>query len=366
MENTAPTILVVEDEQIYRSLLEQTLQENGYQTVGASNGEEALQLLERIRADLILSDVRMPKMDGYTFYQRVRESPLLQTIPFLFLTALADKHHMVKGLELGVDDYITKPIDVDSLLAVIRGKLKQSSLVRQRLNEEVTQLKAEILRTLSHEFKTPLNIIIGVSSFLLNENVSFETKELTNLLSSIKRGGTQLSKLVDDFITAMNIDTGQMQRLYELQKVAEDVMSILRESMAAVEKEAAEHEVTVNVSGIDTLPLVLVNRAQVHDLLRQLLKFSILSSKKGATVTIATEYSRGLLRLHITIPGKQIPPDQIEGIFQKFAQYEWGNRERGMGLGLYIAKQLATINKCDLKCTSAAGKGTQFTLTFPQ
>ena len=366
MASPKSSILVVEDEQIYRSLLEQTLSEQGFDVLTAANGEEALQTLTRSRVDLILSDVKMPKMDGYAFYQRVQETPTLQTVPFLFLTALADKSHVMKGLELGVDDYITKPVDVDSLLAAIRGKLKHASVVNRRVKEEVDRLKAEIIRTLSHEFKTPLNIITGVSSFLLNDSVAFEPAELTNLLSSIKKGGGQLNQLVDDFVETMNIETGTMQSFYETQKAPENLPGIVGDAAALQMRLAEEAGVSIDIALPDQLPAVVIARAHMQDVLSRLLERGVTVSPKGGTVKVSAEYSRGLLSMHIEDSGAALTPDQRARIFDKFSHSE--NDDKGnysTGLSLFIAKRLSEINKCDLTCVSEEGKGTRFSLTFP-
>jgi signal transduction histidine kinase len=360
------SILVVEDELIYRSLLEQTLKDEGFDVVSAANGQEALSLLEKIRVDLILSDIRMPKMDGYAFYQKVQAMPGLQTVPFLFLTALADKPHVVKGLELGVDDYITKPVDVDSLLAVIRGKLKHASAINKHVKEGVEQLKSEIIHTLTHEFKTPLNIITGVSSFLLNENLSFQPEELSNLLKSIKRGGSQLTQLVDDFVTVMNIENGTMQQFYDSQKAPEDMPGILQDVVESQQHLIEEHKVEIAAELPDSLPKIAIARAQVRDVLSRLLEYAIASSDVGGVVKFTASYARGVVTVEIANTGHGISQEQLAQIFQKFSQLEGAEGAHfPTGLSLFIAKRLAEINKCDLSCVSEKGSGTCFTLTLP-
>lgn len=120
-----PSILVVEDEPDLLDNLSLTLEAAGYQTLTASNGLEALAVLHAQSVDLILSDINMPKIDGYQFYKLVRENHRWSTIPFLFLTGcrfLSDGE-IRYGKTLGIDEYLTKPIQPEDLLSVVQKKV---------------------------------------------------------------------------------------------------------------------------------------------------------------------------------------------------------------------------------------------------
>jgi putative two-component system response regulator len=119
-------ILVVEDEPDLAAGLRDTLELMGYHVMSAGNGQEALRGLEQIQPDLIISDIGMPVMDGYQFFNAVRSRPKWITIPFLFLTARSHKSDMLIGKGLGADDYLTKPWSTDELLIAISSKLKRA------------------------------------------------------------------------------------------------------------------------------------------------------------------------------------------------------------------------------------------------
>ena len=123
---TAVSILVVDDEPGLRDAIRQTLERTGYRVLTASDGEEALAVLHLQSVDLILADVAMPGMNGYQLYERVRESPQWVAIPFIFLTARTMDSDIRYGKELGVDDYLTKPVEPQDLLAAIRGRLRRA------------------------------------------------------------------------------------------------------------------------------------------------------------------------------------------------------------------------------------------------
>lgn len=122
----APTILVVDDQPDLLESLRLTLETAGYHAVTASNGADALTLLQREAIDLILADIAMPQMNGYQLYERVRENPAWVPIPFLFLTVRTMDSDIRYGKELGVDDYLTKPIQPEDLLAAIHGRLRRA------------------------------------------------------------------------------------------------------------------------------------------------------------------------------------------------------------------------------------------------
>ena len=116
-------ILVIDDEQIILDSVRDVLQLSGYRVLTAANGNEALQVLNQERPALIISDIMMPRMNGYQFYQRVRNNPQWLWIPFIFLTAKGEQEDVRYGKELGVEDYLTKPIEPSDLLAAVAGRL---------------------------------------------------------------------------------------------------------------------------------------------------------------------------------------------------------------------------------------------------
>jgi DNA-binding response OmpR family regulator len=117
-------ILVVEDYEPMAGAIESMLTMRGYRVLRAANGIEALQAMGEIVPDLIIADILMPEMDGYAFYQEVQKRSEWRHIPFIFLTSMAEREDIQKGLELGVDTYITKPFDPEDLLAATRAELK--------------------------------------------------------------------------------------------------------------------------------------------------------------------------------------------------------------------------------------------------
>jgi len=120
------TILIADDDPQFLRLVMRTLQMEGYEVLSASDGQQALTQIENHSPDLVLLDVMMPKMDGFIVCQRVRE---FSSVPIIIVTARGRDQDKVRGLDLGADDYLTKPFRVDELLARVRAVLRRAQLL---------------------------------------------------------------------------------------------------------------------------------------------------------------------------------------------------------------------------------------------
>lgn len=140
-DTSGKTILVVEDEKPIAEILKVNLVKNGYKVINAFDGEKALEIALSTELDLILLDVMLPKMDGFTVCKKVRET--LST-PIIMLTARAEEVDKVLGLELGADDYITKPFSLRELMARVKANLRRLALATPDTNEPLVFSELEI------------------------------------------------------------------------------------------------------------------------------------------------------------------------------------------------------------------------------
>lgn len=144
MGNSA-LILCVEDEEVLRRDIVEELCEAGYRVIEAATGEEALAQCRATRPDLILCDISMPGMNGYDVLRELRRQPDgFVDIPFLFLSALADRKQVVEGKLLGADDYLTKPVDFDLLLATVHTRLRQITRLRDQIGLSDGDIEAQL------------------------------------------------------------------------------------------------------------------------------------------------------------------------------------------------------------------------------
>ncbi|NER26336.1 MAG: response regulator [Symploca sp. SIO1C4] len=121
-------ILVIEDEIFIRDNLIELLEIEGFEALGADNGEQGVLLAQQQHPDLILCDVMMPELDGFGVLEQLRQDPVTAKIPFMFLTASADRTNLRKIRELGINDYILKPFNVEKFLEVVSSRLEDYNI----------------------------------------------------------------------------------------------------------------------------------------------------------------------------------------------------------------------------------------------
>jgi len=190
-------ILVVEDNEHVLLNLKITLEFNDYEVVTAKNGKEGLERLREMDRvpDLIISDIMMPVMDGYDFFEIVSDNTLWGRIPFIFLTAKSSFEDIRFGKMLGVDDYITKPFVKADLIAIINGKIarnKKINLINKKIEKKFDTLKLNSQPSISEEQKNQVILILMLWDDKMGPHLSkFYHKEI-NFPFSIKHIGVQL------------------------------------------------------------------------------------------------------------------------------------------------------------------------------
>ncbi len=126
-------IVIIEDDPVIQEAVLDWLMFEGYETYGASNGREGIELVLSVLPDLIISDIMMPEMDGYQVLQHLQSNPSTSMIPFIFMSALADRQSVRQGMNLGADDYLTKPFTNSELLGAVQSRLSKHTAVAQKL-----------------------------------------------------------------------------------------------------------------------------------------------------------------------------------------------------------------------------------------
>ncbi|MFB2968734.1 response regulator [Aerosakkonema sp. BLCC-F183] len=177
-------ILVIEDEEFVRANILDILECKDFDVVGAKNGEEGIREAQKEIPDLILCDIMMPDMDGYSVLTELQQQPITAVIPFIFLTAKTEREDLRLAMELGADDYITKPCTATELLSAISSRLKKQAIYIEQYQEQrnkarslqrrvqdlqrLSNSKEELLQKLSQDLRDPLsNITMGIQMLKL-------------------------------------------------------------------------------------------------------------------------------------------------------------------------------------------------------
>lgn len=199
--NPATTVLIVEDDQNLNLALVETLQTYGYATLSACHGREALDLLRQQLPDVIVCDINMPVMDGYTFLQHTRAEPAWRLLPFIFLTAHTTTENQRRAKAIGIEDYLSKPIDARDLVAAIENALKRRRLIAAEIERSLDHLRNRIVGLLQHEFRTPLTFILGYAELLLNSGAdNLDAEQMRLMASAILDGGRRLQQQIETFL----------------------------------------------------------------------------------------------------------------------------------------------------------------------
>ena len=194
-------ILCIEDEKDLRESIAFYLNQKGFEIVEAANGEDGYNKYVESKPDIILCDINMPKMNGHQFLKKISNDfpEKVNQIPFIFLTALGQKNDFIKGMDLGADEYVVKPIDFEILLSMINSKIAKSEFNKQETVKKLDQFCNQVSHLLPNEIKEPLDSIIKYSATLKKESFGafIEPKYVTlasKIYISALKLNTQISK----------------------------------------------------------------------------------------------------------------------------------------------------------------------------
>lgn len=207
----AHRILVIEDDPDLRELIEELFELKGYGVTTAENGRQGLAQAQAAPPDLIICDVMMPEMDGHATVQAIRALPHLRPIPFVFLTARSTPQDFREGMNLGADDFLTKPFDNYELLRVVETRLarhaaiqaepaQQAERLRRRLDAQEARLRA-VSQLNSHELRAPLTRMIGLIRLLLEGAIQPDDLPLPDLLQVLEQSTQEMDTIIHQINT---------------------------------------------------------------------------------------------------------------------------------------------------------------------
>jgi two-component system sensor histidine kinase/response regulator len=358
------TILVVDDDPSILGNMIDLLQISGYRVVAAANGAKGLQTMQHHTPDLIIADIMMPEMDGYAFYQAVRENPAWTAIPFIFLTAKGGQKDVQQGYRLGADHYLIKPFEPEDLLTAIESRLRRTAEIQTATREEMEHTKTWLLSILGQELRTPLSWMYGNVS-MLEEGHRLMTDDVIDQMLHGARGQTErLLKLVEDLMLLVRIDSGLAQLEFERHSEDAVLRQHIKNVVRAVTSRAEEKGITFTYP-LDTDLTARAVPAFVEDILRRIVDNAIKFGKVGGHVWIRLEDSHGVATISVQDNGIGIEPGQLRNLFDRIDRTEQGIEQQPVGLGLAIAKKLIELQGGTIQVESLPNEGSTFTITLP-
>jgi signal transduction histidine kinase len=362
------SILIVEDDATLLDGLRDILEFAGFRVTTASHGEEGLAALGQSHPDLIISDIMMPHMDGYQFYEAVRARPEGVGVPFIFLTAKGDKADIRRGKQLGVDDYLVKPFDEEDLLIAVRAKLDRRAQLEAAHDDKIAALKRTILTTLNHEFRTPLTYITAYTDVLKEADPDLGSDEFKNLMRGIQVGSERLRRLVEDFLLLVELQSGEARQTYlRRREVVTYLPSMLHAVLARYAGRAAERAVRLIADIPPTLPPVRVDREYLSGAVGRLVDNGLKFAKpEGGQVTLSAQAAEGRIVIQVKDNGIGMRAEELSKIFDMLYQIDRAKMEQqGSGSGLAIARGVVALHGGTLTVASEYGVGSTFTIDLP-
>jgi two-component system, sensor histidine kinase and response regulator len=358
-------VLVIDDTLEIRMIIEETLNMFGFSTLMAEDGESGVVLAKEHIPDLIICDVHMPKLDGFGTLAKIREDERTVGIPFMFLSGAVERPNVRRGMEMGADDYLTKPFTPSELLAAVNARLEKQAEVERKSEKKLDEFRGKITLTLPHELRTPLNGILGFAQILIEDHATMQPSEILEYARIIHLSADRLHRLIENFLAYAQIEL-----------MAKDPKAILAQASASftgtapiitdcASMVAARWKRSQDLK-LEVRPCIVpVIADNLHKIVEELMDNACKFSEPGTTVQVVSGSLDQTFSLNVINTGRGMTAEQIA----KIGPHVQFNREiyeqQGAGLGLTIAKRLAELNGGNFFVTSTPGQQTKLRVTFP-
>lgn len=411
MDKNEIKILVVDDQPNNLRFLSDLLNKEGYKVQRSINGKLALNAVVSNLPDLILLDIMMPEMNGYEVCQKLKASEKTREIPIIFLSALDEASDKVKAFTLGGADYITKPFQVEEVLARIENQLTigrlqkklqiQNCYLQQEIEarKQAEKIKDELISIVSHELKTPLTSMRASLGILMTGNFGILQPQGQRMLEIALNSTDRLVRLVNDILDLERIESGLDLKSMQHCNI-EDLMT---QAVEIVQPMAEKANIIMCVSAISIQRQV--NPDRIIQVLTNLLSNAIKFSSSGSTVWLTAELKElqnggetgrkgetkepknlatpdskcqvhnfcnlspktSELIVKVKDRGRGIPPDKLESIFDRFQQVDVSDSRQkgGSGLGLTICRNIVKQHGGRIWVESSLNLGSIFYFTLP-
>jgi signal transduction histidine kinase len=380
MEKVRGRLLVVDNHPADRELLARACERLGFAVAEAGSGAAALERIEQQDFDLVLLDVTMPDLDGLQVLRRIRERHTAEALPVVMVTAKAESEDVLAALELGANDYLSKPLDLIVVRARVAAQIARkraddrSRQTQRDLEEAVARLeqaiaateaankaKSEFLANMSHEIRTPLNGVVGMAEMLARSALKDREREMVEI---IRTSGHSLDRLLSDILDLSRVEAGQLHITVEPLHLGETVRAVA----ALCRLRADEKGVTLTVEIAEAADRWFVGDVtRIRQIVTNLLSNAVKFTAHGQVTVSATLGASGHLKLSVTDTGVGFDPACKDQVFGRFQQADGSITRRfgGTGLGLAISRQLAELMGGQLDCSSQPGVGSVFWADLP-
>jgi signal transduction histidine kinase len=394
--NDPSKLLIVDDLPENLRALDALIRDDKRQVFQATSGEEALTLMLEHEFALAILDVQMPGMDGFELAELMRGTERTRNIPIVFVSAAGrELNYAFKGYEQGAVDFLYKPLDPDAVRSKVnvfvtldqqrremrrqmealeRSRREQEVLLRElnKTQEELQhslRMRDDFMSLVAHELRTPLNTLFLETQMrslqLKRGNLpAFNPEQMGNMIKRDERQIKAMIRLIDDMLDVsrmksgtLSIRPGKVELMGLLERVVNDLS--LQAAAAGSTLQLAAHEPVEGVWDEFRIEQVIVN------LLTNALRYGGCGQVELSVQKVSDEVCGTKVRIDVRDHGKGIAPDFIDRIFEPYERGAKAGEPKGLGLGLYISRQLASSHGGELTVQSVPGQGATFSLLLP-
>jgi signal transduction histidine kinase len=307
----------------------------------------------------------MPVLNGLAMLAELRKSPATAAIPLVFLTGRGDRSDLREGMNLGADDYITKPFEMEEMLLAVKSRLARQSALNAQFQERLDQLHASITTSLPHELRTSLTGILGFASILLDHSEQIGRDELQMAANAIKTAGERLHRYMENYLLyaelvsgaglGRSLDTASDSRPAEVAPCAKGV----------IEACARHHGRDADIRLALVPARVAMPETYLAKALNEVADNAFRYSPHDTAVEVTSEAIGNMIRITVLDSGRGITPDQIKEI-NAFVQFDRGlHEQQGLGLGLALTKRLVEFHGGTLEIERTPEWKTRVSIELP-
>lgn len=350
------TLLIVDDNEMNRQLMSMQFKRAGYNIVLAKDGYEALELVESTPFDLVLLDIMMPGINGLEVLEKIRKHRTLINLPIIMVTADDLEESIITSLQLGANDYLTKPLNLPVALARIRTQLRLKDLAT---------LKDEFVRFASHDLKKPVIVMMDIVSELQKtcipgEIVADDTPELIDL---INRTGENMQQVISGFLNTEAPDIAAQEANQE----GIEINQVVDKSLQANESYARKKGVRLKKELADNLPAVEADEFHLSQVLDNLIGNAMKFSPRDTTTIVKTHADNKYVYAEISDGGPGLSEEDMKKLFTRYASLSsipTGN-ETSSGIGLSMSKQFIEQYQGEIGARNNSDNGATFWFKIP-
>jgi len=333
-------ILIIEDNNVALVYTCEILSMGGYECKGAEEGKTAIEIAQVFMPDLIICDIMMPDMDGYTVFKEVKQIPALASTPFIFLTALAAEGDLRKGMNLGADDYLTKPINADQLVSAVKTRLSKKEKESEAFEHEIKSLQLNISSSIPQQLLSPINNILGIGNLMLLKSRNLDYEDIEKFSSGIINSGEKLLNIIKKFIfyTEVELTLANPAKKAELENKVTSNPDFIIPAMADEMAIRYDRRTDCVIDSKNMTLIIEENHFKI--ILNELLDNAFKFSSNGDKININLLKADGMAELSLTYKGGTMSEENIRKI-GAFRQFDKELQEQeGAGLGLTLVKRI--------------------------